>query len=51
METDYFKQVKIKLDAAKDEKLSKERNDIKYPPCNVEWDVNTGSRVWCSKKR
>lgn len=22
-----------------------------YPPCNVEWDSDKGTRVWCSKKR
>ena len=23
----------------------------KYPPCNVEWTAEKGSRVWCSSRR
>lgn len=23
------------------------KND--YPPCNVEYDIHTGTRVWCTK--
>jgi hypothetical protein len=22
-----------------------------YPPCNVEWNVELGTRVWCTAKR
>ena len=23
----------------------------KFPPCNVEWTAEKGSRVWCSVRR
>jgi len=22
-----------------------------FPPCNIEWNVNTGTVLWCTKKR
>jgi len=30
---------------------SKEADRLKFPPCNMEWSAETGSRVWCSRKR
>lgn len=36
---------------AKKQDLNEEQRRIQFPPCNVEWDVNIGSRVWCSKNR
>lgn len=26
-------------------------DEQQYPPCNVEWDAETGTRVWCSNRR
>ncbi|XP_077286308.1 neuferricin homolog [Arctopsyche grandis] len=50
METDYMMRVKEKLEDAQREKLLKEKLNTQYPPCNAEWDANTGSRVWCTKR-
>lgn len=30
---------------------AKNADFLKYPPCNVEWTQETGSKVWCSKQR
>lgn len=28
-----------------------ENQKILFPPCNVEWDADRGTRVWCTDKR
>ncbi|XP_011494828.1 PREDICTED: neuferricin [Ceratosolen solmsi marchali] len=38
-----------KVQIGKKSDLDEEQKKIKYPPCNIEWDVNTGTRVWCTK--
>lgn len=49
--TDYGRLVKklIKNAEKEDENLQLEK--IKFPPCNVEWNAESGTRVWCTKKR
>ncbi|CAH0549267.1 unnamed protein product [Brassicogethes aeneus] len=48
--TEYAKQVKKLIDAAENQKKSEELEKAKFPPCNVEWDQESGSRYWCSNK-
>ena len=36
---------------AKKHDETEEQKRLKFPPCNVEWDVTLGTRVWCSKNR
>ncbi|KAK5644311.1 hypothetical protein RI129_005611 [Pyrocoelia pectoralis] len=49
-ETQYYQQVKEMLrDAVNDEEELKLLK-VAYPPCNIEWDVNSGTRVWCTKR-
>jgi hypothetical protein len=40
-----------KVQIAKKSDLNEEKKRKKYPPCNIEWDVNIGTRVWCTKNR
>lgn len=38
----------------KQSELEKAKTDLeksKFPPCNMEWDANKGTRVWCSERR
>jgi len=48
--TDYLHKFEEKLNEAEGEK---EKEDFKkdFPPCNVEWNAETGSRVWCTPRR
>lgn len=48
--TNYGKEIKKLLKAAVLEDEAKKREDQKYPPCNVEWSAEEGSRVWCTTK-
>ncbi|KAL7305121.1 hypothetical protein TKK_0002527 [Trichogramma kaykai] len=34
---------------AKEKNIIEEKKKVKFPPCNVEWSPETGTRVWCSK--
>ncbi|XP_075220166.1 neuferricin [Lycorma delicatula] len=45
----YYKLQKKLVEAAKAQTVSDEFK-LNYPPCNVEFDINTGSRVWCSTR-
>lgn len=47
--TPYKKQLNDKLKQCNLEKKTQEEFKIKYPPCNMEWSAETGSRVWCSQ--
>lgn len=31
--------------------LNEEKKKIKFPPCNIEWKAESGTKVWCSKNR
>lgn len=39
----------IKNAEKQDENLQIEK--MRFPPCNVEWNPDNGTRVWCTKKR
>ena len=46
--TEYSRQVEQWIAEASVEKDQEEEFKKKYPPCNVEYKPETGSRVWCS---
>lgn len=48
--TDYYNKVEKLIQQAVDENAAKNADYIKYPPCNVEWTPETGSKVWCSNR-
>ncbi|KAJ3644975.1 hypothetical protein Zmor_022671 [Zophobas morio] len=48
--TGYGRQVKKLIEVAELAKNNQDLEKIKYPPCNVEWGADTGTRVWCSNK-
>ncbi|KPJ06246.1 Neuferricin [Papilio machaon] len=48
-ETNYFKQFKSKLKECETEKINQEKENLKYPPCNIAWNEEEGSHVWCTK--
>ncbi|KAL1487978.1 hypothetical protein ABEB36_015358 [Hypothenemus hampei] len=48
--TPYGRQIKKLIQAAEQKNQDMEREKLKFPPCNVEWDRERGSRVWCSNK-
>ncbi|XP_059479052.1 neuferricin [Neocloeon triangulifer] len=39
-----------KLKAAEDEEVAEGAEKRRYPPCNVEWKKEKGTRVWCTTK-
>lgn len=48
--TDYMLKVEQKIDVAIAEKERLKKLRSKYPPCNIEWKVDTGTRVWCTNQ-
>ncbi|XP_063916710.1 neuferricin [Zophobas morio] len=48
--TGYGREVKKLIEVAELAKNNQDLDKIKYPPCNVEWGADTGTRVWCSNK-
>ncbi|CAG4988588.1 unnamed protein product [Parnassius apollo] len=48
-ETNYMKEVKNRIKQCKVEKIKAEKENLKYPPCNIAWNVDSGSQVWCTK--
>ncbi|KAK9504615.1 hypothetical protein O3M35_010912 [Rhynocoris fuscipes] len=48
--TAYLREIESKFFEADEIAKQNEDYNIKYPPCNVEWTQEKGSRVWCSNK-
>ncbi|XP_068629483.1 neuferricin [Battus philenor] len=48
-ETNYFMELKSRLKQCKAEKTNMDKENLKYPPCNISWNAEEGSRVWCTK--
>lgn len=46
--TEYMLKVEKQIDIAIAERERLKKLKVKYPPCNIEWKVDTGTRVWCS---
>lgn len=49
--TPYRKKIKQLIKKAEDDDDDQLLEKRKFPPCNVEWDAEKGTRVWCTKKR
>ncbi|KAK7863809.1 hypothetical protein R5R35_003301 [Gryllus longicercus] len=47
--TGYRYKVENKLKLAEGDEIAKNKEKLRMPPCNTEWNVDQGSRVWCSK--
>lgn len=47
--TKYMEEVDKQIELAIAEKERMELLRVKYPPCNIEWKAETGTRVWCTK--
>lgn len=50
-QTEYLKQVKKLINRAENLKSEDENMKLQFPPCNIEWDAKSGTRVWCTKQR
>lgn len=48
--TEYMLNVERQIELARDEKEQQKMLRIKYPPCNIEWKSETGTRVWCTEQ-
>ncbi|KAK7597684.1 hypothetical protein V9T40_009909 [Parthenolecanium corni] len=48
--TEYNKEFQKRLLQAEKEKQLENADKELFPPCNVEWTADKGSRVWCTKK-
>lgn len=46
--TDYTRELEAAFEKAKQDQQQKEAERIKFPPCNSEWNQETGGRVWCT---
>ncbi|CAH2241175.1 jg3241 [Pararge aegeria aegeria] len=50
-ETMYMSELKQKVKRCRIEKEEAKKQDQLYPPCNISWSEEDGSRVWCTKSR
>ncbi|KAF7284824.1 hypothetical protein GWI33_021581 [Rhynchophorus ferrugineus] len=48
--TPYARQIKKLIVKAQNVEKQVQKEKYKFPPCNVEWDAEKGSRVWCTNK-
>lgn len=48
--TEYMKKVEEQIEIAIAENKKNEQLRVKYPPCNIEWKPETGTRVWCTSQ-
>ncbi|CAG9831907.1 unnamed protein product [Diabrotica balteata] len=48
--TSYGSQVKKLIRAAELDKENEMEDMKKFPPCNIEWDAEKGTKLWCSNK-
>lgn len=49
--TGYNHKLQIILEEAAKDENERNKDKLMYPPCNVEWTQEEGSRVWCSERR
>ncbi|XP_047527616.1 neuferricin [Vanessa atalanta] len=49
LETSYMSEFKHKIKLCKKEKEEAKNQDKLYPPCNISWSEEEGTRVWCTK--
>lgn len=48
--TPYLLNVQKKIQQATSREAETNKLKLMFPPCNIEWSHDTGSRVWCSTK-
>uniref|UniRef100_A0A224XVH9 Putative heme/steroid binding protein n=1 Tax=Panstrongylus lignarius TaxID=156445 RepID=A0A224XVH9_9HEMI len=46
----YLRDIESKCQEASKSNEQNKYYNLKYPPCNIEWSKEKGSRVWCSMK-
>jgi len=49
-ETEYFRKVQEQIEIALEEKRKEQIKNSEFPPCNIEWTAETGTKVWCTKQ-
>lgn len=49
-ETEYFRKVQAQVDVAIEDKRKEEMKNYDFPPCNIEWSADTGTKVWCTNQ-
>lgn len=49
-ENEYMDGVRMKIKFAVEENERNEELRKKFPPCNIEWKQETGTRVWCTEQ-
>lgn len=50
-ETVYYKELLHRINQCEEDKKASKEQDSKYPPCNISWNPNDGSKVWCTRTR
>lgn len=48
--TEYFRRVEEQVDVAIENKKREEMKNNEFPPCNIEWNADTGTKVWCTNQ-
>lgn len=48
--TDYFRKVEEQIEIAIENKRLDEMKNFDFPPCNIEWSADKGTKVWCTKQ-
>ncbi|KAL0842297.1 hypothetical protein ABMA28_014431 [Loxostege sticticalis] len=46
--TEYNRQFSERIENCKVQKEIEQKEKSKYPPCNISWSADEGSRVWCT---
>ncbi|KAG4077855.1 hypothetical protein HA402_013789 [Bradysia odoriphaga] len=47
-ETEYYRKVEKQVEIAIEDKRKEEMKNQEFPPCNIEWSADTGTKVWCT---
>lgn len=48
--TEYHRKVEKQIEIAIENKRKEELKSQDFPPCNIEWNAATGTKVWCTKQ-
>ncbi|XP_072943344.1 neuferricin [Epargyreus clarus] len=48
-DTNYLKVLKERVQKCKEDKDRAKKEEAIYPPCNISWSEDEGSKVWCTK--
>lgn len=50
-ETVYHKELYHRLNECAEDKKAIKEHEKRYPPCNIAWNADDGTKVWCTKTR